>query len=106
MKNPEHAKVFISSILNRSVENLIEERNAERKAIDSYPFLRPWAFEIAPASIEELDESYLRHASIASKEPEDQLVCGTLGEVGQRRMSVEADPGWRIFAAASVAAIY
>jgi hypothetical protein len=44
-------------------------------------------------------------ASIASKEPESELVCGTLGEVGQRRMPVEADPVWRIVAAASVAAI-
>jgi hypothetical protein len=61
MKSPEQAKVFISSILNRSIENLVEERNAVRKAVDSYPFLRPWAFENAPASIEELDESYLRH---------------------------------------------
>ena len=61
MKSPEQAKVFISSILNRSIENLAEERNAVRKAIDSYPFLRPWAFENAPASIEELGESYLRH---------------------------------------------
>src|SRR5207249_8762785 len=34
-----------------------------------------------------------------------QLVRGTPGEVGQRRMSVEADPVWRIVAAASVAAI-
>src|SRR5258707_7570069 len=32
-------------------------------------------------------------ASIASKEPESELARGTLGEVGQRRMSVEADPG-------------
>src|SRR5205809_904658 len=45
-------------------------------------------------------------ASIASKEPESELVRGTLGEVGQRRMSVGADPGGRIVAAASVAAIY
>jgi hypothetical protein len=37
-------------------------------------------------------------ASIASKEPESELVCGTLGEIGQRRMSVEVDPVWRIFA--------
>src|SRR6266566_213567 len=44
-------------------------------------------------------------ASIASKKPESELVRGTLGEVGQRRMSVEADPVWRIVAAASVAAI-
>src|SRR6267378_3850022 len=45
-------------------------------------------------------------ASIAGKKPESELVRGTLGEVGQRRMSVEADPVWRIVAAASVAAIY
>jgi hypothetical protein len=45
-------------------------------------------------------------ASIASKKPEPELVRGTLGEVGHRRMSVEADPVWRIVAAASVAAIY
>src|SRR6266513_28336 len=44
--------------------------------------------------------------SIASKKPESELVRGTLGEVGQRRVSVEADPVWRIAAAASVAAIY
>jgi putative transposase len=45
-------------------------------------------------------------ASIASKKPEFELVRGTLGAVGQRRMSVEADRVWRIVAAASVAAIY
>ena len=45
-------------------------------------------------------------APIASKKPESELVCGTLGEVGQRRMSVEADPVWRIVPAASVAAIH
>src|SRR5467141_4494983 len=45
-------------------------------------------------------------ASIASKKPESELVRGTLGEVGQRRVSVEADRVWRIVAAASVAAIY
>ena len=61
MKSAEQAKVFISSILNRSIENLIEERNAVRKTIDSYDCLRPWAFEHAPASTEELDDSYLRH---------------------------------------------
>jgi hypothetical protein len=45
-------------------------------------------------------------ASIASKTRESELVRGTLGEVGQRGMSVEADPVWRIVAAAGVAAIY
>ncbi len=33
-------------------------------------------------------------ASIASKKPESELVRGTLGAVGQRRVSVEADPVW------------
>jgi len=41
----------------------------------------------------------------AIKKPEFELVRGTLGEVGQRRMSVEADLVWGIVAAASVAAI-
>jgi hypothetical protein len=45
-------------------------------------------------------------ASLASKKPESELVRGTLGKVGQRGMSVEADPVWRMVAAASVAAIY
>src|SRR5215469_17514393 len=45
-------------------------------------------------------------ASLAGKKPESELVRRTLGEVGQRRMSVEADPGWRIVAAASLAAIF
>src|SRR5260370_1343813 len=45
-------------------------------------------------------------ASIASQKPESELVRGTLCEIGQRRMSVEDYPGWRILAAASVAAIY
>src|SRR5271169_90809 len=46
-----------------------------------------------------------RDAKIAGQKPESELVRGTLGEVGQRRMSVEADPVWRIVAAASIAAI-
>jgi len=45
-------------------------------------------------------------ASIVSKEPESELVCGTLGKIGQRRMSVEVDPVWRIFAAASIVTRY
>src|SRR6267378_1582322 len=45
-------------------------------------------------------------ASIASTKPESELVRGTLGEVGERRMSVEADRVWRSVAAASVAEIY
>jgi hypothetical protein len=45
-------------------------------------------------------------ASIASKKPESELLRGTLGEIGQRRMSVEADPVWGIVAASSVATVH
>jgi len=58
---PEQAKVFISSILNTRLEDLIKERKTVRRVVDSYRFLRSWAFEIAPASSEDLDESYLRN---------------------------------------------
>jgi hypothetical protein len=54
-------KIFISSILNLSVEDLRPERNAARDVIDSFGFLNAWAFETAPASTENLDQSYLRH---------------------------------------------
>jgi hypothetical protein len=57
----EQGKVFISSILNRSLEDLTAERNIARQVIESYDFLKPWAFEVAPASFEDLDESYLRN---------------------------------------------
>lgn len=57
----ETAKVFISSILNPNTEDLRSEREAIRVVVESYGFLAPWAFERAPASFEDLDESYLRH---------------------------------------------
>jgi hypothetical protein len=61
MGNIERAKVFISSILNPAVDDLLQERTVVRGIVDSYRFLRAWAFEKAPASFEELDESYLRN---------------------------------------------
>ncbi len=57
----EQAKVFISSILNTGREDLRQERDVAREVVTSYRFLKPWAFEKAPASFEDLDESYLRH---------------------------------------------
>src|SRR5262249_1604939 len=45
-------------------------------------------------------------ASLASKKPEFELVCRTLGEISQRGMPGKAHPIWRVFAAASLAAIY
>ena len=38
---------------------------------------------------------------VARKKPESELVCGALGKLGQRGMSVEADPVWRIAASAA-----
>jgi hypothetical protein len=57
----EKAKVFISSIMNASLEDLRGERRVAREVVDSFPVLSAWAFEKAPASFEDLDESYLRH---------------------------------------------
>jgi len=38
--------------------------------------------------------------------PEFELVCRTLGEISQRGMPGKAHPIWRVFAAASLAAIF
>ena len=43
---------------------------------------------------------------LASKKPESELVCRMLGEISQRRMPGKAHPGWRVIAAASLAAIF
>src|ERR1700723_3012972 len=61
MSTKEKAKVFISSILNPSLEDLREERRIVREVVSSFSFLTPWAFEKAPASFEDLDDSYLRN---------------------------------------------
>jgi hypothetical protein len=61
MSTEEKAKVFISSILNPSLEDLREERRIVREVVSSFSFLTPWAFEKAPASFEDLDDSYLRN---------------------------------------------
>jgi hypothetical protein len=57
----DFGKIFVSSILNPSIEDLRPERLAVREVVESFPFLRAWAFEASPASSESLDQSYLRH---------------------------------------------
>ena len=42
----------------------------------------------------------------STSEPELEFIRGALGEIGQRGMPGKAHPIWRVFAAASVAAIY
>lgn len=56
-----YAKVFISSVMNPAVEDLRPEREAVRRIVESYPFLKAWAFEEAPASTDAVDEYYLRN---------------------------------------------
>ena len=57
----DFGKVFISSILNPSIEDLRAERLAVQEVVESFPFLKAWAFEVSPASSENLEQSYLRH---------------------------------------------
>jgi hypothetical protein len=57
----DFGKVFISSIINPSIDDLKAERLAVREVVESFPFLKAWAFEATPASSENLDQSYLRH---------------------------------------------
>jgi hypothetical protein len=57
----ETGKVFISSILNLAIEDLRAERLAVKEVVEDFGFLHAWAFEAAPASTEELDQSFLRH---------------------------------------------
>jgi len=57
----EQTKVFISSVLNPALEDLRSERQIAREVVESYRFMKAWAFEKAPASFEDLDESYLRN---------------------------------------------
>jgi hypothetical protein len=56
----EQNKVFISSVMRTTVEDLLSERMTVYDAVGSYDFLIPWAFERTPASSEDLEESYLR----------------------------------------------
>ena len=51
--------VFISSIMDKQVEDLSEERDAAVATIDSLPITRSWAFEYSPASADTADETYL-----------------------------------------------
>lgn len=57
----DYAKVFISSVMNPAVEDLRPEREAVRSVVESFSFLKAWAFEKAPASTDAVDEYYLRN---------------------------------------------
>ena len=56
----ERNKVFISSVMNTSVEDMMADRRTVYEVVNDYDFLVPWAFERAPASSEDLEDSYLR----------------------------------------------
>ncbi|HNY42567.1 MAG TPA: DUF4062 domain-containing protein [Bryobacteraceae bacterium] len=56
----EQYRVFISSIMNRSVEDLIAEREVARRAVENFsPITQAWAFEAEPASSKPLLDFYL-----------------------------------------------
>ena len=52
-------KVFVSSIQNKQVEDLIEEREAAIRAIKSVPYAEAWAFEHEPAMPQPPEEVFL-----------------------------------------------
>lgn len=59
--------VFISSVMNLSVEDLRAERWVAKKAIDDIPMAKPWLFEYSPASSQEATEVYrqkVKHCDI------------------------------------------
>ncbi len=51
--------VFVSSVMDKGVEDLSTERDAAVKAIDALPIARSWAFEYTPASADAADDTYL-----------------------------------------------
>jgi hypothetical protein len=56
----EQYRVFISSIMNRAIEDLLAEREAARSAIEHFePVTIPWAFEVEPASPKPLLDFYI-----------------------------------------------
>jgi len=56
----EPYRVFISSIMNRSIEDLLGEREAVRSAVEHFaPITTPWAFEAEPASPKPLLDFYI-----------------------------------------------
>lgn len=56
----EPYRVFISSIMNASTEDLLAERNAAKETIESFqPIATVWAFEAEPASPKPLLNFYL-----------------------------------------------
>jgi hypothetical protein len=56
----EPYRVFISSIMNCSIEDLLAEREATRAAVEHFaPITVPWAFEAEPASAKPLLDFYI-----------------------------------------------
>lgn len=70
----EHQLVaFVSSVMDRDVEDLDWARQATFAALNSKTFIRPWMFENTPASSERVDDAYLK------KVREADLVIWLLG---------------------------
>ena len=60
MKAMQPVRVFISSVMNRAIEDLTAERQAALAAVEHFsPVTQAWAFEAEPASTKPLLASYL-----------------------------------------------
>jgi hypothetical protein len=58
--NMERYRVFVSSIMNATIEDLLAEREAARAAIEHFaPITTAWAFEAEPASTKPLLDFYI-----------------------------------------------
>jgi len=58
-QSEEPLLVFVSSVMNRKLENLEVERQMARLGIEDLEFTRPWLFEETPASSEPLPGYFL-----------------------------------------------
>jgi hypothetical protein len=60
LPSEERLLVFVSSVMDKELENLEAERNIARIAIEDVGFTRPWLFEETPASSEPLPDVFLK----------------------------------------------
>lgn len=59
-QSEEPLLVFVSSVMNKELENLDAERQMARVGIEDLGFTRPWLFEEVPASSEPLPDHFLK----------------------------------------------
>ena len=60
LQSEESLLVFVSSVMNKELENLDAERQMARVGIEDVGFTRAWLFEGVPASSEPLPDQFLK----------------------------------------------